>query len=156
VVAVAADQMAVAAAVAVRINPFLVLLFLQVTQSQWQLVLAVQPAHGVVLIQGLQAEHLHYSEAQQQSHQPTAAVVAAVAPVLPSVPAVRQQPDSLVAQAAHHQPLAAPLAASARTEPLIISLELWTITAEAALAALTAVRRPHQLHLVTMQAPQAA
>jgi hypothetical protein len=88
------------------------------------LVLAVQPAHGVVLTQGLQAEHLHYSEAQQQSHQPTAAVVAAVAPVLPSVPAVRQQPDSLVAPVVFHPPLAAPLEVPARTEPPIISLEL--------------------------------
>jgi hypothetical protein len=33
-VAVAADQMAVAVAAAAPINPFLVLLFLQVTQSQ--------------------------------------------------------------------------------------------------------------------------
>jgi hypothetical protein len=75
------------------------------------LVLAVQQAHGVVLTQAQQAEHLHCSEVQHQLLQLTAAVVVAVAQVPPSVLAVRQQLDSLVEQAAHHQPLAAPLAA---------------------------------------------
>jgi hypothetical protein len=110
----------------------------------------------VVLTQGLQAEHLHCSEAQQQSHQPTAAVVAAVAPVLPSVPAVRQQPDSLVAQAAHHQPLTERSEAQARVAHQVISSAVWRITAEVELAVLTAVQRRRQLHPATMQAPQAA
>jgi hypothetical protein len=118
------------------------------------LVPVVQQAHGVVLTQALQAVHLHCLEVQQQSHQPTAAVVVAEAQVLPSVQAVRQPMDSLVEQAAHHQLWVAHLAASARTVPLVISSAVCRITAEVELAVLMAVQRRHQLHPATMQAPR--
>jgi hypothetical protein len=88
------------------------------------LVPVVQQEYGADFSLALQAVHLRYSEAQQQLHQLTAAAVVAEAQVLPSVQAVRQQMDSLVEQAAHHQLWVAHLAASARTEPPIISLEL--------------------------------
>jgi hypothetical protein len=120
------------------------------------LVPVVQQAHGVVLTQALQAVHLHCLEVQQQSHQPTAAVVVAEAQVLPSVQAVRQQMDSRVVQVVFHQPLAARSEVQARVARQVITSAVCRITAEVELAVLTAVQRRHQLHLATMQAPQVA
>jgi hypothetical protein len=87
------------------------------------LVPVVQQEYGAEFSLALPAVHLHCSEAQQQSHQLTAAVAVEVGLAPPSVQAARQQLDSLVEQVARLRLLAAHLEAQARTVLLIISLE---------------------------------
>jgi hypothetical protein len=87
------------------------------------LVPVVQQEYGAEFSLALQAVHLHYSEAQQQSQLLTAAVAVEVGLALLSVQAARQQLDSLVEQVARLRLLAAHLEAQARTVLQIISLE---------------------------------
>jgi len=152
-----AAQTAVVAVAAVQFNPSLVTKWHLEKISQSPSASVVRQAYGWARTPAMQVELVHCSREQNQLRRQMAAVVVLEARVVQAaVLEVYRQRDSLVARVVFHPPLVARSAASAKTEPPIISLELWTITAEVELAVLMAVQRPHQLHPATARGLQAA